>query len=54
MLTILVICGAILEGSKLGVDFYIGSVNATKFSEPAVWKDAVSLNKNNKKKFKKF
>ncbi len=43
MLTILIVAGSLLEGAGEGVKFYIGTVNTKKFTEPAVWKDAVSL-----------
>jgi hypothetical protein len=41
MLTVLVITGATLNGSFKGIEFYIGSIDVSKFSEPSVWKDAV-------------
>jgi hypothetical protein len=42
MLTVLVITGSTLSGASKGIQFYIGSINATKFKEPSVWKDAAS------------
>ena len=40
MLTILVIRGALLDGADKGIEFYVGSFNATKLSNPELWKDA--------------
>ncbi|XP_031423689.1 sodium- and chloride-dependent neutral and basic amino acid transporter B(0+) [Clupea harengus] len=43
VLVILVITGAIQEGARNGIDFYIGTQsNLTKLAEAEVWKDAAS------------
>ena len=51
MLTILVIFGSLLDGAKLGVNFYVGDIDWSKFSEPKVWKAAVSVKKIYKQSF---
>ncbi len=43
MLTVLVITGSLLPGAGIGVEFYVGSINTSKFLDPSVWKDAVRL-----------
>lgn len=40
MLTILVVKGALLHGSDIGVDFYIGKFIGSKLFQPDIWKDA--------------
>jgi SNF family Na+-dependent transporter len=40
MLTILVIKGALLDGSGIGVEFYIGKFDGSKLYHPEIWKDA--------------
>lgn len=41
MLTILVIKGSLLDGAGYGIQFYIGSFDASKLTDPELWKDAV-------------
>ncbi len=43
MLTILVVKGALLEGSGKGIEFYIGKFEIAKLADPELWKDAVKL-----------
>ena len=52
MLTILVIKGAMLDGAGYGIQFYIGSFDASKLSDPELWKDAVRFNRLISSKFK--
>lgn len=40
MLTILVIKGALLDGSGIGIEFYIGKFDGSKLYQPEIWKDA--------------
>ena len=42
MLTVLVIFGGLLDGADLGVKYYIGKVDTSKFASAGAWKDAVS------------
>ena len=41
MLTVLVITGSLLPGAGIGVKYYAGSIDTSKFFQPSVWKDAV-------------
>ena len=43
IILILVIQGALLEGSGIGVEYYIANIDWSRLDDPNIWKDAVNL-----------